>query len=138
MPPSRIFVLTICSLVFVSIATAQPTNNVWSRMTIVKSNFGSGTAFSIDVDHREYWITAKHILTGAKHPPHGRITTSAAAVKVLDPGAEHERWISINFAVLDPGSDVDIIVLAAPTPLLPKTAAKCKKHGCRSSVRRRL
>jgi hypothetical protein len=116
MPPSRIFVLTICSLVFVSIATAQPTNNVWSRMTIVKSNFGSGT----------------------KHPPHGRITTSAAAVKVLDPGAEHERWISINFAVLDPGSDVDIIVLAAPTPLLPKTAAKCKKHGCRSSVRRRL
>jgi hypothetical protein len=27
-----------------------------------------GTIFSIDVDGREYWITAKHILTGARHP----------------------------------------------------------------------
>lgn len=87
-------------------------------MTIVKSNFGSGTAFSIDVDNREYWITAKHVLTGAKHPPYGTITAGSAALHLLDPAAEQERWLPVTFSVLDAGKDIDIVVLAPPAPIL--------------------
>lgn len=63
-------------------------------------------------------ITAKHILTGAKHPPYGTVTSKSATLSMLDPGAEKERWLPVNFSVLDPGKDIDIVVLAPSAPLL--------------------
>jgi hypothetical protein len=96
----------------------MPTGGVLTRMTIVMSNYGSGTAFSIDVDNREYWITAKHLLNGAKHPPYGTITSKSASLSVLDPRAESARWLPVKFSVLDVGKDIDVVVLAASTPLL--------------------
>ena len=104
----------------------MPTAGVLTRMTIIQSNYGSGTAFSIDVDGREYWVTAKHILTGAKHPPYGTITVKSAALRLLDPGAEHERWIPVTFSILDAGKDIDIVVLAPPTPILPNPLPSVK------------
>jgi hypothetical protein len=116
--PSRPFVLLLSLLAFASMVSAQPTSDVITRMTIVQSKFGSGTIFSIDVDHREYWITAKHILTGAKHSPYGTITAKSAALSLLDPNAEHVRLIPVTFSVIDVGKDIDIVVLAPPAPLL--------------------
>jgi len=40
----------------------------------------------LDVDGREYWITAKHILTGAEHPSYGIVTSKAVSLKILNPG----------------------------------------------------
>jgi hypothetical protein len=87
-------------------------------MTMIESRYGRGSAFSIDVDQREYWITAKHVLTGASHPPYGFITAKSASLRVLDPGGQEEKWVPVTFSVLDPGKDIDIVVLVAPTPLL--------------------
>jgi hypothetical protein len=101
-------------------------------MTIVRSNYGSATAFSIDVDNREYWITAKHVLTGAEHPPYGTITAKSATLHMLDPSAEKARWLSIDFSVLDAGKDIDIVVLAPRVqPLLrnPLPSAKATYDG---------
>src|SRR5215472_10094057 len=41
--------------------SAQPTLNILlGRVVMVESKFDRGTAFSVDVNKREYWITAKH------------------------------------------------------------------------------
>jgi len=85
---------------------------------MVQSSYGRASIFSIDVDNREYWITAKHVLTGAKHPPYGSITTKSATLQILNPDAETEQWRSIPFSVVDTGENIDIVVLAAPVPLL--------------------
>lgn len=53
----------LCCLTSTLAAQSPPTFNVLTRMTIVHARYGYGTTFSIDVDKREYWITAKHILT---------------------------------------------------------------------------
>ncbi len=112
--------LTYCALL-ASTTLAQPappTTNVLTRMTMVKSQYGKGTIFSLDVDRREYWITAKHILTGAEHPPYGSVTNKSVSLSILDPGAVGEKWLPVSFTVLDPGNDIDIVVLSPREPLL--------------------
>jgi len=96
----------------------MPTTNVFTRVLMVESQYGKGSVFSIDVDKREYWITAKHILTGAEHPPYGSVTAKSVSLQVLDPGSPGEKWIPITFSVIDAGVDIDIVVLAPPQPLL--------------------
>jgi hypothetical protein len=98
--------------------SAKPTTGVLTRMTIVESRYGKGTIFSIDVDNREYWITAKHILTGAEHPPYGSVTANTESLKILDPGSPGEKWVPTTFTVIDTERDVDIVVLAGPVPIL--------------------
>jgi len=119
-PLSCFSLLLLLFPVYISMAVAQsaPTRNVLTRITIIQSEHGYGTAFSIDVDQREYWITAKHILTGAKHPPYGSITAKTATVRLLDSTSQQERWLTAHFSVLDAGKDVDIVVLASSAPLL--------------------
>lgn len=100
--------------------SAQPTSNILSRTFMAQTTSDRGTIFSIDVDNREYWITAKHLLTGAKHPPYGSYANPSATLDILNPGAEGQQWITVTFSVTDPGKDIDIIVLMAPQPLLIK------------------
>src|SRR5580658_9994605 len=52
---------------------AQPTSEAFFRTVRIQSKFGTGTTFAIEVDDREYWITAAHILTGSKGKPFGRV-----------------------------------------------------------------
>jgi hypothetical protein len=114
--------LLLACLVFQSSPTlaqpAPPTNNVLFRVLMVESTHGRGSIFSVDVDRREYWVTAKHILTGAEHPPYGSITSKSASLRILNPGAEGEQWLPVIFSVVDPGNDIDIVVLIPPKPLL--------------------
>jgi len=85
---------------------------------MVESTYGRGTIFSVDVDHREYWITAKHILTGAEHAPYGSVTSKSVPLRILDPGGQGGRWPTVDFSVIDAGKDIDIVILAATEPLL--------------------
>jgi hypothetical protein len=67
--------------------------------------------FSVQVDEREYWLTAKHILTGHKSGPAGEVKEKSIALDVLDPIGDEIKWRTLQFAVIDPGKDIDIIVL---------------------------
>ena len=107
--------------------SATVTNNVWLRTFMVKSDKEAGTIFSIDVDEREYWITAKHIVTGAKHPPFGAVEAKTVTLSVLPQSDSNKDWISISFNVIDPGKDVDIIVLAPENSLLGKNPIQSAK-----------
>lgn len=79
---------------------------------MVRSKYGQRTIFSVVVDHREYFITAKHVLTGAEHPPYGSIKTKSVTIKILYPAAKRDPWLPETFRVIDPGNNVDIVVLA--------------------------
>lgn len=83
---------------------------------MVKTAFDYGTMFSIEVDHREYWITAKHLLTGAKAGP-GTLKSAKFSASVLDAISPEPKWVPVEFTVLDPGKDIDIVVLVPPQPI---------------------
>src|SRR5579862_2065394 len=78
--------------------SAAPTGNTLSRILMVESQHGRGSIFSIDLDKREYWVTAKHILTGAEHPPYGTVTDRSISLRLLNPGAQGQVWIPVTFS----------------------------------------
>lgn len=92
--------------------SAQATAGILFRTVMVKTATEQGTMFSIDVDGREYWLTAKHLLTGAKQPPFGNVTAKNVSLFVLDPTAPGIKWDAYKFTVIDPGKDIDIVALA--------------------------
>jgi hypothetical protein len=102
--------------------TAAPTFDIILRVLMVESKHSRGSIFSIDVDQREYWITARHILTGVRHgPPYGAITEKEISLRILNADATSNelQWVPVNFSVIDLGrDDIDIVTLAAPNPIL--------------------
>jgi hypothetical protein len=124
---TRVILVAGALILEASPATAQmamPTVSLIERVLMVESHLTQGTRavrgtiFSFDLDHREYWVTAKHILTGAKKPPYGSVTDKSVTLSILDPDVREKQWISVNLSVLDPGKDIDIVVLAASKPLM--------------------
>lgn len=98
---------------------AQPPAQILLRTLMVRLNDSTGTIFSIDVDGREYWITAAHVLTGSKGKPYGRVATETIDLKLLNPGGDGKEWIPVTFKVFQPEADVDIAVLVPPASILP-------------------
>jgi len=88
-----------------------------------------GTIFSINVENREYWITAKHILTGTHSPHLGSYKKQSATVNILNPGHEEQQWIPETFDVIDPGADIDILVLVPAKPILNKSDSLGAEDG---------
>jgi hypothetical protein len=113
----RAYVAVLVFLVLTTSAVSQPTTNMLARVLMVQS-VERGTIFMLDVDQREYWITAKHILTGAKHPPYGVIDKKTVSLRILNPGGQNEDWLDETFSVIDPEKDIDIVVLAPSESLL--------------------
>lgn len=112
-----------------SAVLAQPVASLLGRILMVETSFGRGTIFMLDVDRREYWITAKHLLNGATDPHHpGIIREPEAVLRMLNPDGPGEEWITARFAVIDPGNDIDIVVLAPREPLL-KTQVDSLRPG---------
>src|ERR1051325_2597643 len=108
---SRLLVPVLCAA---SSLGAQPTINMLQRVSMIEYKKERGTIFSIDVDGREYWITAKHILTGAKGKPYGTVAEKTIEVKLLNPSGNGVQWMSQKFAVLRPTADIDVVVLVPP------------------------
>jgi hypothetical protein len=46
------------------------------------------------------------VLTGAEHPPYGSIKSKSERLKIL----QGQQWLTIDFSVLDPGEDIDMIL----------------------------
>ena len=122
-----VFLLTIMSFGGHCLGqSAQVTSGALFRTFMIETNFGRGTTFSIDVDNREYWITAKHMFTGIKTGPAGVFNTKTVQANILsnigegDEGHD-QHWMTETFTVIDPGKDIDILVLVPDHLLLPYT-----------------
>lgn len=103
--------------------SARATNNALFRTFMIETNFGRGTTFSVDVDNREYWITAKHMFTGIKTGPAGVFATKMVKANILSQTGDGDEghdlhWMTETFTVLDPGKDIDILVLVPDHLLL--------------------
>jgi hypothetical protein len=94
---------------------ATATLNALQRTFMIETTKGRATTFSIDVDNREYWITAKHVFTGVKSGPPGVFTVKTVKANILssvgngDEG-QNQHWTMAQFTTIDPGKDIDIIV----------------------------
>lgn len=97
--------------------SARPTTNILFKTFMIRTKTDAGTMFSINVDDREYWLTAKHILTGRKSGPAGEVKEKTVSLQVLYPLGDTEEWNTVQFTVMDPGKDVDIVVLVPTSPL---------------------
>lgn len=102
---------------------ATPTVNALERTFMIQTAHGRGTAFSIDVDNREYWVTAKHLFTGIESGPQGEFVTKTVQVNILAPvgngdTGEGQNWQTWTFTTIDPGKDIDILVLVPDHLLL--------------------
>lgn len=98
--------------------SAQPTSEMLQRVMMIEYKTVRGTAFSIDVDGREYWITARHILTGAKGKPFGNFPDKTVDVHLLNPGGDGEEWLAEKFTVLQSDVDIDVVVLVPARAIL--------------------
>lgn len=112
-----LLLLLVTSLSSEAMAQATPTMGALTHTFMFQYHNERGAIFSIDVDGREYWVTAKHIFTGAQHAPYGQMPKSAVDVEIV---AANGQPIIARLAVVNPVSDenADVAVLASPeTPL---------------------
>lgn len=92
--------------VFVSItapAPSQVTANILRRTLLIKVASATGTAFTIEVDGRQYLITAKHVVSSL---PDGANRT----INIL----KKNGWSPLRVAVFKCAEPVDIAVLIPP------------------------
>ncbi|MDR5730127.1 MAG: serine protease [Terriglobia bacterium] len=101
----------LASMVLASTAVleAQVTSNVFERVIEVRVNAGTineetATAFTLDVDGREYLITAKHVVTGLRQ---------SDRLEILAKG----RWQPLMVRIFRCEDPIDIAVLIPPRQL---------------------
>lgn len=90
------------------------TNNVLHRVFQIRVGSWTGTAFTVDVDQRQYWVTAKHLLDG---------WCSGDVIEVK----RHEEWCPIEMELVGEHPTADVAVLK--TPLYLQAAPVDANHG---------
>jgi hypothetical protein len=85
---------------------AQVPSNVYTRVLMVQVGDKRGTAFTMEVDQRQYLVTAKHMVAGLKPED---------SIEIFKGG----QWSAINIKVFRCDDPVDIAVLVPPTQLTP-------------------
>jgi S1-C subfamily serine protease len=99
------FTATTLAIVIVP-ASAQVTSNVLRRTRLIRISEEEGTAFTIEVDRRQYLVTAKHVVKALPDGQYGKIevlTTSG--------------WSALSVEVFKCDDPVDIAVLVPPAQL---------------------
>jgi hypothetical protein len=130
-------VLVIVCLTLLSGATCFGQQIVINRIALLQTRLiqttkSVGTAFVVNVDNREYWITAKHIFSGIENAPPGVFTTKTVQANILLPFSkgdndQDKKWETVTFTTIDPGKDIDILVLVpnhSLTKFLPAESMK--------------
>jgi len=93
------------------------TTNIIQRVFFVKYKDEFGTAFTVDVDNRQYLITAKHVLENISEEDRISIFYK-------------NKWHTVDVRSLTCGDDnTDILVLAAPIILSPPLDVSLSSDG---------
>lgn len=98
-----LFVCIACSNLYASVITS----NILTRVFLIKYKNSTGTAFTIEVDDRQYLITAKHVVNGI-----GKTDT----IEIF-----HDRkWENIPVTSMScENNEIDITILVPPVQLSP-------------------
>lgn len=96
--------LIVVLAAFTTVVCAQVTSNVINRVFLVKGPAEAGTAFTIEVDGRQYLVTAKHVVDGMKQDDSIQIR-------------KDDQWSAVPVKVLRCNDPVDIAVLIPSSQL---------------------
>jgi trypsin-like peptidase len=112
MQPVRRFVLALCLVVASCCSNAGAegvTFNVYYRVLMIQTTNGQGTGFTLDVDGRQYLITAKHMVAGL----HAEDT-----IKISKYDASRQpKWVDFKMKIFKCDDPVDIAVLVPRSQL---------------------
>ena len=97
---------------------AQLTTNVYDRVLMVRIGTTYGTAFALDVDGRQYLITAKHVVAGL----------GADGTLLI---YKSDAWVPVQVKVLRCDDPVDIAVLVPPKQLTVTYPLEATMQGVR-------
>jgi hypothetical protein len=100
--------------------SAQVTDHVFLRVRMIQAGKAQGTSFTLDVDGRQYLITAKHLVTGLN---------SDDVVKIL----QSDGWASVAVKVFRCAEPIDIAVLVPPEQLTVNLPLEPTSAGIRFS-----
>jgi len=75
------------------------TSNVIQRTFQIQYNNGSGTCFSIDIDNKQYFVTARHVIEGLKTGDNIELSYQ-------------KKWYKISVTLIGHSSDTDVSVFA--------------------------
>lgn len=95
---NRSLLLPVLVLVQAGLAMGQLPSNVFRRVVMIKAGDSFGTAFTLDVDGRQYLITAKHVVATAKDEDTIEIRTA-------------DSWKPMKLKILRCAEPIDIAVL---------------------------
>lgn len=104
---SRIFRLAMISclvtagLVAPECASGQVVSNVLTRVLLIKIGTEQGSGFTLDIEGRQYLITAKHLVKDLK---------DKASVLIR----ENQTWVPVDVSIFPCADPVDIAVLVPP------------------------
>jgi hypothetical protein len=139
---NRRLVLIVAYLALVAVPACVSQSTIVNKTALfqtrlIETTKGIGTAFVIDVDKREYWITVKHIFTGIENAPPDAFRTHTVQANLLLPFShtsvsQELNWWTIRFTTIDPGKDSDILILAPEQPLadvLPDDSLKLESDA---------
>jgi hypothetical protein len=93
------------SLASIGAANCQVTNNVLLRVLMIRAAHSIGSGFTIEVDDRQYLITAKHVAAGLK---------SDDTISILK---NDGSWLVTNVKVYFCEEPIDIAVLVPETQI---------------------
>ncbi len=103
----KLFLVVAAVLFAGSTVSAQVTSNVLRRVFLIKYKDNSGSAFTIDVDGRQYLVTAKHLVSGIGDQD---------TISLFHEG----EWKPVTVKPIQVAPrEVDIIVLVPPMQLSP-------------------
>jgi hypothetical protein len=106
MQPVQRLVLALCVVVASCCSNAGAegvTFNVYYRVLMIQTTNGQGTGFTLDIDGRQYLITAKHMVAGLQ--PEDTIK-----IRKYD-ASRQPKWIDFKMRIFKCADPVDIAVL---------------------------
>jgi S1-C subfamily serine protease len=124
MQPVRrlVFALSLVIALYCSNAVAEGvTFNVFYRVLMIQTSNGQGTGFTIDVEGRQYLVTAKHMVAGLQPEDTIEIRTYDAAHKL--------KWVPFRMKIFTCDDPVDIAVLVPREQLTLNTHMEPKLDG---------
>lgn len=93
------------------------TFNVYDRVFLVRHNGSTGTAFTIDVEGRQYLLSAHHVFKGIK---------TGDSIEIF----RNSDWVVLDIKVVGvPSTSLDVIVLALNIVLSPSHPLPLTRGG---------
>jgi hypothetical protein len=105
------------------------TNNIIGRVFFLKSDFGTGTGFTVEYNDKQYLITARHLFRkDSDKPPFPKIINHKDNIEV---SIFHDNiWKTLNVKVyFNKHIDIDIAILSLPFDISHRQKINIESHG---------